>query len=248
MFSNMAVAMVRRQRDHVAREIFAAVNPRHGTRQIFVHAGCSPDRLRARGWIGIVAMLVQATGAPAFSAACSGASAGSQWMARKRGPVTFPAASEMSQTSDGAITSGWIIVARAKPASSEIIGVLVIPAGTRTLTVTPLPSRSFAIIAMSASSMAIGRGASVQHRVKAGRDIDDPAPALTVADLLTIHAHLTADVAADEIIGAAPAGFGRIAEMFCSVSREIAFSVSLVRSQTLYRIPVIVPASLVLRT
>ena len=57
-------------------------------------------------------------------------------------------------------------------------------------------------------------GSRAQHRSEVGREVDDPALALTVADLLTIHAHLTADVAADEIIGAAPAGFGRIAEMF----------------------------------
>jgi hypothetical protein len=39
--------------------------------------------------------------------------------------------------------------------SSEIIGVLVTPPGTKTLTVTPLPSRSFAMIALSASSAAL---------------------------------------------------------------------------------------------
>ena len=50
--------------------------------------------------------------------------------------------------------SGWIIPARSKPAWSEIIGVLVIPPRTKTLTVTPLPSRSFAMIALSASSAA----------------------------------------------------------------------------------------------
>jgi hypothetical protein len=48
--------------------------------------------------IGIVAMLVQATGAPAFSAACSGGSAGSQCIPRKRRAVTFPTASETSRT------------------------------------------------------------------------------------------------------------------------------------------------------
>jgi hypothetical protein len=53
-------------------------------------------------------MLVQATGAPAFSAACSGGSPGSQWMARNRRPVTCPAPSETSQASGGAIASGWI--------------------------------------------------------------------------------------------------------------------------------------------
>ena len=105
--------------------------------------------------IGIVAMLVQATGAPAFSAACSGGSLVSQCTARKRRPVTFSAASETSQTRGGAMTSGWIIWARSKPAASDTIGVLVIPPGTKTLTVTPVPSRSFAIIALSASSAAL---------------------------------------------------------------------------------------------
>ena len=81
-------------------------------------------------------MLVQATGAPAFSAASSGGSLVSQCTARKRRPVTFPAASETSHTSGGAMTSGWINSARLKPAWSEIIGVLVTPPGTRTLTVT----------------------------------------------------------------------------------------------------------------
>jgi hypothetical protein len=42
-----------------------------------------------------------------------------------------------------------------EPASLEIIGVFVIPPGTKTLTVTPVPSRSFAIIALSASSAAL---------------------------------------------------------------------------------------------
>jgi hypothetical protein len=105
--------------------------------------------------IGIVAMLVQATGAPAFSAACSGGSEGSQWTPRNLRLVTFPAASERTRKSGGTMTSGWISLPRSKPASSEIIGVLVIPPGTKTLTVTPVPSRSFAMIALSASSAAL---------------------------------------------------------------------------------------------
>src|SRR5271166_3321705 len=109
------------------------------------------DRL---GVIGIVAMLVHATGDPAFSAACSGGSSGSQWTPRNRRPVTFPAASETSQRRGGAMTSGWIILARSKP-EADTIGVFVIPPGTRTLTVTPVPSRSFAMIALSASSAAL---------------------------------------------------------------------------------------------
>jgi hypothetical protein len=44
------------------------------------------------------------------------------------------------------MTSGWIILARSKP-DSDTIGVFVIPPGTRTLMVTPVPSRSFALIA-----------------------------------------------------------------------------------------------------
>jgi hypothetical protein len=52
------------------------------------------------------------------------------------------------------MTSGWIILARSKP-DSATIGVFVIPPGTKTLTVTPLPSKSFAMIALSASSAAL---------------------------------------------------------------------------------------------
>src|SRR6267143_6159912 len=100
-------------------------------------------------------MLVQATGAPAFSAACSGGNAASQCTPRNLRPVTFPAASERSQRRGGTITSGWISLARSKPASSEIIGVSVTPPGTSNLTVTPVPSRSFAMIALSASSAAL---------------------------------------------------------------------------------------------
>jgi hypothetical protein len=53
------------------------------------------------------------------------------------------------------MTSGWIILARSKPAPSDTIGVLVIPPGTKTFTVTSVPSRSFATIALSASSAAL---------------------------------------------------------------------------------------------
>src|ERR1700732_1751552 len=78
------------------------------------------------------------------------------------------------------MTSGWIILVRSKP-DSDTMGVLVIPPGTKTLTVTPVPSRSFAMIALSTSSAAyggpVGRGACIQHRAEAGRDVDDPAPA-----------------------------------------------------------------------
>src|SRR5258705_1028727 len=69
-------------------------------------------------------------------------------------PVTSPAASETSQRRGGTMTSGWIILARSKP-DSDTIDVFVIPPGTRTLTVTPVPSRSFAMIALSASSAAL---------------------------------------------------------------------------------------------
>ena len=40
------------------------------------------------------------------------------------------------------MTSGWIRLARSNPPHREIIGVLVTPPGTRTLTVTPVPLRS----------------------------------------------------------------------------------------------------------
>ena len=99
-------------------------------------------------------MLVQATGAPAFSAAWRGGNFGSQCTARKRRPVTSAASFETSHTSGGAITSGWIICCRSKPDSCGTIGVLVTPPGTSTLTVTPVPSRSFAMIAENASSAA----------------------------------------------------------------------------------------------
>jgi hypothetical protein len=71
---------------------------------------------------------------------CSGDSAGSQWSPRNRRPVTFPAASETSQRRGGTITSGWIILARSKP-DSDTIGVFVMPARTKTLTMTPVPLR-----------------------------------------------------------------------------------------------------------
>src|SRR5215472_3385554 len=107
------------------------------------------------GSIGIVAISVQATGASAFAAASSGGSFGSQCTARKRRPVTALAASDTSQLSGGAITAGWIISTRSKPASSGTIGVLVTPPGTSTLTVTPVPARSFAMIAEKASNAAL---------------------------------------------------------------------------------------------
>ena len=64
------------------------------------------------------------------------------------------AASDTSQISGATMTSGWIICARSNPASGGTIAVLVTPPGTSTLTVTPVPSRSFAMIADSASSAA----------------------------------------------------------------------------------------------
>ena len=55
-----------------------------------------------------------------------------------------------------------------KPCLSEIIGVLVIPPGTSTLTVTPVPSRSFAMIALSASSAALEGPYAVRSPERAG--------------------------------------------------------------------------------
>src|SRR5580704_1062378 len=109
---------------------------------------------RRGGSIGIVAISVQATGAPAFSAASSGGMLGSQCTARKRRPVTPPAASDTSQLSGGVMTAGWIISARSKPASRGTMPVLVTPPGTSTLTVTPVPARSLAMIAEKASKAA----------------------------------------------------------------------------------------------
>jgi hypothetical protein len=45
-------------------------------------------------------------------------------------------------------------LARSNP-DSDTIGVFVIPPGTRTLTLTPVPSRFFTMIALSASSAAL---------------------------------------------------------------------------------------------
>src|SRR5260370_14504202 len=98
------------------------------------HPGPGYDRL---GVIGIVALLVQATGAPAFSAACSGGSSGSQWTPRNRRPVTFPAAYETSQRRGGSITSGCVILGRSKP-ESHTTGLFVSSPRARALTGTPL--------------------------------------------------------------------------------------------------------------
>src|SRR5713101_7792547 len=69
--------------------------------------------------------------------------------------VTFRRHRRRGQRRGGTMTSGGIILARSNPASSGIIGALFTPPGTRTLTMTPVPSRSFAIIALSASSAAL---------------------------------------------------------------------------------------------
>src|SRR5438309_6402499 len=60
---------------------------------------------RRAGSIGIVAISVQATGAPALAAASSGGKLGSQCTARKRRPVTPSAASD---TSFRAGVPGWV--------------------------------------------------------------------------------------------------------------------------------------------
>jgi hypothetical protein len=88
------------------------------------------------------------------------------------------------------MTSGWISLARSKPASSEIIGVLVAPPGTKALTVTPVLSRSFAMIALSASSAALEGVRRVGEPAfnigaEAGGDVDDPAPAVAHRSLLS---------------------------------------------------------------
>src|SRR5215472_14403870 len=127
-------------------------------------------------------MLVHATGAPALSAASSGGSLVSQCTARNRRPVTFPAASETSQTRGGAMTSGWISSARLNPASPEIIRVLVAPPGTRALTVTPLPFKVLRHDRAERLDRGFGgpvsRRAGIQHRAEARRDVDNPVPTL----------------------------------------------------------------------
>ncbi len=136
------------------------------------------DRL---GVIGIVAMLVHATGAPAFSAACSGGSVGSQCTPRNRRPVTFPAASETSQRRGGAMTSGWIILVRSKP---DFGGHRRVRYAARDQDVNGHSSTVQVFRHDGAKCLEcglgwpVGRGAGVQHRAQAGRDIDDAAPAL----------------------------------------------------------------------
>src|SRR5947207_14516233 len=83
---------------------------------------------RRGGSIGIVAISVQATGAPAFAAASPGGRFGSQCTARKRRPVTPSAAFETSQLSGGAITAGLDHLSAVVAASSGTIPVFVTPA------------------------------------------------------------------------------------------------------------------------
>ena len=89
---------------------------------------------------GIVAILVQATGAPAFSAACSGASAGVPVDGEKAPPgdIAGRIRDEPDKRRRHNLQAGSACPGRS-PAASEIIGVFVTPPGTRTLTVTPVP-------------------------------------------------------------------------------------------------------------
>jgi hypothetical protein len=131
--------------------------------------------------MGIVAMLVHATGAPAFVAACSGGSSGSQWIPRNRRPVTLAAVSETSHNSGDTMTSGWIILVRSKP-DSDTIGVFVMPPGDQDVN-----GHSGAVEVLRhdrAEGLECGLGGSVgweariYHRAEASRDIDDPTPSL----------------------------------------------------------------------
>jgi hypothetical protein len=80
------------------------------------------------------------------------------------------------------MTSGWISLARSKPASSDTIGVSVTPPGEQNI------DRHSGTVEVFCHDRAerlerglggpVGRGAGIQHRAEAGHNVDDPAPAL----------------------------------------------------------------------
>ena len=69
-------------------------------------------------------------------------------------PVTPSESGEASHRIGGTMRSGGISCARSTPESAGIILVSAGPPGTRTFAVTPVPPRSFAMIAVLASSAA----------------------------------------------------------------------------------------------
>jgi hypothetical protein len=80
------------------------------------------------------------------------------------------------------MTSGWIIVARSKPASSDTIGVVGDPARNQDIYGHPGAGEVFrhdrAERLKRGLGPPVGRGAGIQHRAEACRDVDDPASAL----------------------------------------------------------------------
>ena len=105
------------------------------------------------GSIGIRAMLSQAMGAPAFSAARAAGSAVSQSAAMKRLPFTARASSDSSQRSGGVMMAGFSIFSRF--GASPTNGVSVTPPGTNTFDVTQLSARSAASTAIADSAAAL---------------------------------------------------------------------------------------------
>jgi hypothetical protein len=109
---------------------------------------------RRGGSIGIVAISVQATGAPAFAAASSGGRLGSQCTSKKAPPGDAAGRIRHQPVKRrrhdcrldhfGAVVAGL----------ESTMPVLVTPPGTSTLTVTPVPARSLAMIAEKASKAA----------------------------------------------------------------------------------------------
>src|SRR5215470_1930607 len=126
------------------------------SRQAQAETGMAPATI-ARGLqvgsIGIRAMLSQAIGAPALSAACAGGKALSQSAAMKRLAFTDRASADSSQSSGGTMIAGLSIFSRF--AASPTSGVSVTPPGTNTLAVTPLPARSAASTAIADSAAAL---------------------------------------------------------------------------------------------
>ena len=73
----------------------------------------------------------------------------------KRMPLTPSESSEHSQTMGSRITVGWISSSRSTPDATGIIRVFTGPPGISTLAVTPVPSRSCAMMWVCASSAAL---------------------------------------------------------------------------------------------
>src|SRR6476620_9754199 len=96
----------------------------------------------------------QPAGAPAFCAASDGGSAGSQFLAMNRRPVTPFEFLDISQTIGAIITSGCTSLDRSGTSSSGIIRVFPGPPGSSAFTVTPVSARSLDQTTVAASSAA----------------------------------------------------------------------------------------------